>query len=99
MRKYSYESMLRAVGRVLDEAEMAGVGLRAEADSLVVETADQAGNAGPTLTFRLSDLVELIELKSGKPENAEPHYERTYAHDEGTLETFLRQHELAEARR
>jgi len=91
MRKYSYESMLRGVGRMLDEAEMAGVAIRQEAAGLVVETVDRAGDTGPTLHFGLSDLVELMERTSGERESAEPRYERTYAHDEGTLQNFLRQ--------
>ena len=50
MRTYSYESILRAVGRVLDEAEVAGFAIRDTRDGLVVETQGRAfGREGAPL--------------------------------------------------
>lgn len=91
MRTYSYESILRAVGRVLDEAEAAGFAIRDTGDGLVVET---KGSAFGREEFHLglSDLVELVEWASGEHEREIPRYERSYAHDEGTLRDVLRSH-------
>lgn len=97
MRKYSYESMLRAVGRVLDEAEVRGFAIRDEENGLLVETFTDSGERELALDFSLGDLVELIELRSGAA--AAPRYERSYAHDEGTLRAFMRRHELVGAGR
>jgi hypothetical protein len=97
MRKYSYESMLRAVGRVLDEAEVQSFAIRDEENGLLVETFAGEGERELALNFSLGDLVELIELKSGA--DTSPRYERSYAHDEDTLRTFLRHHELVGAGR
>ncbi|MFI5271602.1 MAG: hypothetical protein ACHQ4H_01045 [Ktedonobacterales bacterium] len=98
MRKYSYESMLRAVGRVLDEAEVAGFAIREDAEGLVVETRERTGAAGATLTLGLKDLVELIDWASSD-ETEPPRYERSYAHDEGTLRAVLQNGELVGAGR
>src|SRR5262249_6355361 len=38
MRKYSYESILRAVGQVLDEAEVRGFAIEDDEDGLMVRT-------------------------------------------------------------
>ena len=43
MRKYSYESILRAVGRVLDDAEARSFAIRDEENGLLVETFDGVG--------------------------------------------------------
>ena len=96
MRRYSYESVLRAVGRVLDEADVAGFAIRDTQDGLVVETQGRAfGREGDdALHLELRDLVELIEWTSGEGEHDReaPRYERSYAHDDGTLRAVLRSH-------
>lgn len=101
MRTYSYESILRAVGRVLDEAEVAGFAIRDTQDGLVVETQGRAfGREGDdALQLGLRDLVELIEWTSGEREREIPHYERSYAHDEGTLRAILHSRDLVGAGR
>jgi hypothetical protein len=97
MRKYSYESMLRAVGRVLDEAAIQSFAIRDEENGLLVETFAENGEREHALDFSLGDLAELVELKSGA--EASPRYERSYAHDDGTLRAFMRRHELVGAGR
>ncbi len=93
MRQYSYESILHAVGRVLDEAEARGFAIRDEENGLLVQTFDERGE--PAYTFRLSlaDLAELVDRDEA------PRYERSYAHDEGTLHQFLGRRELVGAGR
>lgn len=92
MRRYSYESVLRSIGRVLDEAEVVGFTIRDTHDGLVVETQGRAfGREGDdALHLELRDLVDLIEWTSGEHEHESPRYERSYAHDEGTLRAVLR---------
>ncbi len=98
MRTYSYESILSAVGRVLDEAEAEGFAIRDTQDGLVVETRSRAlAPEGDALHLDLRDLVDLIEWTSNERETAR--YERSYAHDEGTLRTILRNRELVGAGR
>lgn len=100
MRTYSYESILRAVGRVLDEAEVAGFAIHNTQDGLVVETESRAfGREGAPIHLELRDLVELIEWTAGERERETPRYERSYAHDEGTLRTILHSRELVGASR
>ncbi|MBF6591036.1 MAG: hypothetical protein IVW57_11000 [Ktedonobacterales bacterium] len=88
MRKDSYESMLRAVGQVLDHAEAQSFTIRAMDDGLRVETFDGEGNPRYTFQFGVQDLVELLAWSAREP--AVPSYVRTG--DEGTLETFLARH-------
>lgn len=101
MRRYSYESVLRAVGRVLDDADVTGFAIRNTQDGLVVETQggafDREGN--DVLHLGLRDLVELIEWTTDEREHERetPRYERSYAHDEGTLLAVLRRRELVGA--
>lgn len=94
MRKYSYESILSAVGQVLDEAEVRSFAIRDGENGLRVETVGSSGEP-LVLNFDLADLVELVDMKQ---DNA-PHYERSYGRDERTLEHFLERHELIGAGR
>ena len=95
MRKYSYESILRAVGRVLDEADARSFAIRDEESGLLVQTFDTDGKPELKLDFDLADLVELVDRKShGDEAHA---YKRGYAHDDDTLRHFLARHELVGA--
>lgn len=97
MRKYSCESILRTVGRVLDEADAKSFAIRDTENGLRVETFDRDGKQKLVLDFGLADVAELVEMKSGA--DAYPSYERSYAHDEGTLHQFLERHQLIVAGR
>lgn len=96
MRKYSYESILSAVGQVLDEVEAQSFAIRDDGNGLRVETMSASGEP-LVLNFNLADLVELIDMKVRAGD--EPHYERSYGRDERTLEHFLERHELIGAGR
>lgn len=97
MRKYSYESILSAVGRVLDEADARSFAIRDEENGLLVQTFGANGKPDLKLDFDLADLVELVEQRSRSHDNAE--YSRGYAHDDETLRHFLARHELVGAGR
>lgn len=97
MRKYSCESILRTVGRVLDDADAKSFAIRDTETGLRVETFDRDGNQEAVLDFGLADVAELVEMKSNT--DPYPSYERSYAHDEGTLQQFLERHQLVGAGR
>ena len=92
MRKYSYESILRTVGRVLDEADAKSFAIQDTENGLRVETFDSDGKQEVVLDFGLADVVELVDMKSAT--DSYPSYDRSYAHDEGTLHQFLERHQL-----
>ena len=94
MQSCSYESILRAVGRVLDTAGTRSFSVRETEDGLSVETVGDDGEQ--TLTLGLADIAELLEWSAST--ETMPHYERAYASNEGTLHQFLARHELVGAR-
>ncbi len=96
MRTYSYEGILRAVGRVLDEADAKSFAIRDTDNGLRIEAFGPDGKQELVLDFGIADVAELVDLKSG---DAYPSFERTYAHDEGTLHHLLERHELVGAGR
>lgn len=97
MQKCSYESILSAVGRVLDEANAQSFSIRDVADGLVVEAALDAEHSPIALKLDLKDLVELVD----RPARADqtPDFTRSYGRDESTLNHFLAKHELVGAGR
>ncbi len=97
MHRYSCESILGAVGRVLDEADVRRFSIESMEDGLQVETFVGDDEQRLALNFGLPDLVELVE-KTSRDERA-PRYERGYGRDEGTLRSFLERHMLVEATR
>ena len=93
MKRYSYESILRAVGQVLDEADVRSFAVADNENGLVVQTRAADGTPELTLTFELADLVDLLDRKALV--EAHPRHERAY--NEGTLHEFLTRHELVGA--
>ena len=90
MRNESYESILGAVGRVLDHAEARGFAIRETSDGLHVESLDAEGTPQYTFQFGLRDLVELLEWSGVQDET--PRHRPTIAADEGTLTNFIERH-------
>ena len=96
MQSCSYESILRAVGRVLDTAGTRSFSVRELEDGLQLETFGDNGEQQLALTLGLAELTELLEWSARAEET--PHYERAYASNEGTLHQFLARHELVGSR-
>lgn len=95
MRKtYTYEGVLSAVGRVLDEAGVTQIAITETADGLMVEGLDGSGQSRVSLPFDVPNLYALISRGS---ESQTPSQIATIA-DEGTLRHFLDQHELVGVR-
>jgi hypothetical protein len=86
MRNDSYESILRAVGRVLDHAGARGFAMRETDDGLHVEALDGEGQSQFVVQLGLHDLVELMEWSGIQDES--PRLARTITADEGTLAHF-----------
>lgn len=95
MRKNSYESILSAVGRVLDQAEARSFIVRDQEDGLLVETFDDTGGRQYALHLDLPDLAELVAW--GDQADEAPHSApvATATASESTLRSFLARHELA----
>lgn len=96
MQSCSYESILRAVGRVLDTAGAHSFSVRETVDGLSLEAFGDNGEQALALDLDLAELTELLDW-SARAEQA-PHYERAYASNEGTLHQFLARHQLVGAR-
>jgi|GEM_PF-390025 hypothetical protein len=98
MRQDSFETMLRAMGRILDQAQTQRFSVTSSEDGLVVEAFDAAGERSLSAELGVAELVQLTDWVAATAET--PHYERASASNEGTLEHFLRerQGELVGAR-
>lgn len=100
MRKYSYESILRAVGRVLDDAEARSFAIRDDEKGLLVETYDAAGKRALTLNFDVADLVKLIDEHVPAAERDDTsRYDLAYVKEESSLQKLLNRRELIGAGR
>jgi hypothetical protein len=93
MRQDSYETILRAVGRILDQAQARDFSVTTSERGLVVEAFDATGKRSLGDTLSIDELVQLTDWVDATSET--PHYERASASDEGTLEHFLKQREGA----
>ena len=91
MRQDNYETILRAVGRILDQAETQRFSVTSSESGLVVEAFDATGEKSLGATLDLGELVQLVDWVHETSDT--PHYERASASDEGTLEHFLGQRE------
>ncbi len=92
---YTYESILRAVGRVLDQSGVEGVALRETETGIVLDGTYHDGKTQVRMTFDLADLCDLIERAEG---NVEELFEtaQTSASTE-TLHDFLLRHQMVAA--
>jgi hypothetical protein len=93
MRQDSYETILRAVGRILDQAETQRFSVTSSESGLVVEAVDASGKKGLSATLDLGELVQLADWVQETSEASE--YAHASAADEGILEQFLRERQVA----
>lgn len=100
MRKYSYESILSAVGRVLDIAEAPSFAIRDEENGLLVQTFDSFGKPGLTLNFDVADLASLIDRQAPITDTEDAsRYDLAYVEEESALQRLLKRSELVGAAR
>jgi hypothetical protein len=87
--KTGYESILGAVGRVLDQTGVHSVAVREVEDGLIVEGLNGEGQVQVQLSYSIADLNELLA-----PEATNGHgLARPITSDEGTLRRFLAEHD------
>jgi hypothetical protein len=89
---YSYEGILSAVGRALDDAAVHAVAIKDTGDGLVVEGFDATDGEWVTLRYDLPTLFELID---GERVDAVP---PSISDSDATLRGFLERHELVGVR-
>ena len=95
MRQESYETILRAVGRVLDAAEARSFAVRETETGLMIELHGETGSERYDLS--LNDVNILLDWQG--PDETAPNYELARASDEGTLKSFMeRRRELVATR-
>jgi len=101
MRKYSYESILGSVGRVLDSADARSFAVCEDADGLLLETFDGEGARQYAVKLSLADLVELVEWseRDSAREAEREQFATIGARDEGALAHLLGSRELVGASR
>jgi hypothetical protein len=89
MRQDSYETIMRTIGRMLDQAEPQNFSVTSSDAGLVVEAYDAAGERRLAVDLSVAELVQLTDWVGATADT--PHYERASASDEGTLQHFLQQ--------
>ncbi len=87
---FSYASILRAVGQVLDQISVKSFAIREEEDGLFVEGFNGEGQLQVQMRY---DIASLYDLISRSEEQVEEHIELETAEYEGTLHRFLADHE------
>jgi hypothetical protein len=58
--RFTYESILSAVGRVLDESGVKSFAIREDDDGLVIEGANSAGEPQLHMRYRVEDVYDLV---------------------------------------
>jgi len=93
---YSYESILRTVGRVLDHTGVKSIALNETENGLVVEGINKESHTHVRLSYDLADLCDLVDRTEG---NVEDLFGSVSAKAEArTLSDFLARHEVVAAR-
>ena len=86
---FTYESILSAVGRVLDESGAKGIVVREVDDGLIIEGKNSAGEPQVHLHYRVGDVYDLV-TRGAAPEMPSTLVDETEAK---TLHRFLAEHE------
>src|SRR3974377_529946 len=88
---FSYSSILRAIGQVLDQISVKSIAIHEEEDGLFVEGYNGEGQLQVKMPY---DIASLFYLVFCSEEQVEEHIERETAENDGTLHRFLADHEL-----
>jgi len=86
--RITYESILRAVGRVLDESGVKNITIREDDDGLIIEGKNGAGEPQLQMRYSIEDIYELL-TRNEMPEM--PSYSLDHA-EPRTLHRFLAEH-------
>ena len=88
---FSYASILRAVGQVLDQLSVKSIAIHEEEDGLFVEGYNGEGQLQVQMRYDIASLYDLVSRSEGQIEERS---DREAAENEGTLHRFLVEHEL-----
>jgi hypothetical protein len=86
---FTYESILSAVGRVLDESGAKSFAISEDGDGLIIEGKNGAGEPQFHLHYSVGDLYDLV-TRGAAPEMPSPVMDETEAK---TLHRFLAEHQ------
>jgi hypothetical protein len=86
---FSYASILRAVGQVLDQISVKSIAIHEEEEGLFVEGYNGEGQLQVQMRY---DIAGLYDLVCRSEERVEEHSERVTAENEGILHRFLADH-------
>jgi hypothetical protein len=86
---FTYESILSAVGRVLDESGAKSFAIREDDDGLIIEGKNGAGEPQFQMHYRVADVYELV-TRGAAPEMPSTGMDETEA---TTLHRFLAEHQ------
>jgi hypothetical protein len=93
MRKYSYESVLGAVGRALDCAQARSFTVREQEQSLLLEALTGEEQQPLSVTLQLADLAELVDWSA----RADATPQNGGTQNTGALRALLARHEARQA--
>lgn len=86
---FTYESILSAVGRVLDESGAKSIAIRADGDGLIIEGKNGAGEPQFHLHYGVGEVYDLVR-RGEEPEMPSSAMDETEAN---TLHRFLAEHQ------
>jgi hypothetical protein len=93
MRQDSYETILRAVGQILDQAQASHFNVTSSESGLMVEAFDATGVRSLGATLNVGELVQLVDWVHATSETSQ--YAHASAAMEGALEQFLSERQVA----
>jgi hypothetical protein len=86
--KFSYASILHAVGQVLDQIGVKSIAIHEEEEGLFVEGFNSEGQLQVQMRYDIASLYDLVSRVENQPQ------EHLMIEDEGTLRRFLADHRL-----
>jgi hypothetical protein len=87
--KFSYASILHAIGQILDQVGVSSIAIHEEEEGLFIEGFNSEGQLQVQMRY---DIASLYDLLCRSEVQVAEQSERVVAEDEGTLQRFLADH-------
>ena len=87
--KFSYASILHAIGQILDQVGVSSIAIHEEEEGLFIEGFNSEGQLQVQMRY---DIASLYDLLCRSDVQVAEQSERVVAEDEGTLHRFLADH-------
>jgi hypothetical protein len=87
--KFSYASILHAIGQILDQVGVSSIAIHEEEEGLFIEGFNNEGQLQVQMRY---DIASLYDLLCRSDVQVAEQSERVVAEDEGTLHRFLADH-------